>query len=349
MSNTIERSPREDSFVDISRKGDHEAYTITEQLFQQLEKKGFTENAIKKSIVAGCIDESTCTQWINMHEGHPERDTPLEEGVIVEIKPKKILTEEERQKKIEELREKAKAKRMAREAEEKAEELRREKERIEFRRTALEVEKKRKEMLKEKEIRDAEKQRKLDAMARHRARVQVKADTLVRAGKSEEEARKIAEELISQEEEEAARKEAEMKERQKPPKVAEASPISAPLVLPPNPIDVLDNIFKEPPMDTAQAIACLRNLKECHTGSGNNPVSLLQTILSNIYGDPLNNKMRVFKTTTNTFMNRIFPFPDLLRILRFCNFDVVDDAEGNKVVMSNVVVMQQLKQLLDQF
>lgn len=331
------------SRVDCSNEGAEDEktpYSITEQLFEGLQSKGFSENAIKKSIVAGCIDESTCTQWINMHEGHPERDTPLEEGITVIIKPKRILTEEERAKKVEELREKAKEKKLAREAEEKADELRREKERIEFRKMAGEIEKQRSEMLKEKKLRDEKKEKELDAMARHRVKLKIKIDAYVRSGKSLEDATAMAEEKL-REEEEAAKREEEAKKVVRVPSVSIPTPH---FVVHRNAINVLEEIYDEPCPDVMKAASILRCLRERDADA--QAASLLKTIISNICSDPLNTKLRVLKTTTNSFTTKILPYPDLIRILRFCDFDMAEDAEGNKVLISNLVVLGKIKEVL---
>lgn len=330
--------------VDCSSDGTEDekvTYSITEQLFELLQSKGFSENAIKKSIVAGCIDESTCTQWINMHEGHPELDTPLEEGITVIIKPKRILTEEERAKKVEELREKAKEKKLAREAEEKADELRREKERIEFRKTAGEIEKRRSEMLKEKKLRDEKNEIELDAKARRRAKLKIKIDAFVRTGKSVEDATVMAEVKLREEEEEAARKKEETKKIDRAARVNVAAPQ---FVVLRNALNVLEEIYAEPLPDGHKAASLLKCLKECDGGA--QAASLLKTIVSNICSEPLNTKVRVLKTTTNSFTNKILPYPDLLRILRFCDFDMAEDAEGNKVLISNLVLLGKIKEVL---
>lgn len=46
----------------VCNTGDQKHFTIKQDLFDLLAENGFNENAIKKSIVAGCIDYSTCLQ-----------------------------------------------------------------------------------------------------------------------------------------------------------------------------------------------------------------------------------------------------------------------------------------------
>lgn len=276
-----------------------------------------------------------------MEGEHSDNEAPLREGMTIVMEPPSELTEEERKKKIEELRKKAHEKKLAREEEERKEELRRERDRLKLFRQARKWEQQRAE-------KEKEKARQLDITKRRQVRLNIKIDAFVRAGKSMEEATALAEEQLRKEEQEAAEKEA--KKREELRAQSEEGNTSNPfLVVAPNPVDVLEQIFKEPPPDSNAAAGSLRRMKENSSASVKEALTILQKIISNIYQNPLDTSKRVLKTTTNTFTSKILPFSEFLRILRFCNFDLVEDAKGNKVLMSNLVVMRPLKELLAQF
>nr|CCC51401.1 conserved hypothetical protein [Trypanosoma vivax Y486] len=184
-----------DETASLSEEEDTKKYYITENLFETLKAMGFSENAIKKSIVAGCVDESTCVQWITMHTGHPELDTPLESGVEVIVRVKRVLTDAEREAKVRELREKAQAKK----EEEKRAAMEEERQRIEAGRKALEIKEKHDKIRLNNELAAMRKQREEDAIARKRVRVQILADRYVRQGLKPDDARRKATEEIEEE------------------------------------------------------------------------------------------------------------------------------------------------------
>lgn len=347
----MEGSKRRADSSDLSEdESEKNVFTISEQLFQKLHEMGFSENAIKKSIASGCVDEATCTQWITMHAGHPELDTPLAEGVVVNVKAKRYLTEEEREAKIQELRLKAKAKKEA----EKEELHKKELERIKFGREAIDAERRRKELIRQQEAKEKELEKQRDLLARRRVKLQVKVDKLVRKGRSEEEARGIAEAELKAEE--AAEAEAEARrraERQATLAASQAAAASAPprpLFVPStNAFSVLKQIYDEPALSLEEAVKLASQLK-ANAAGGNAAAqagcTILSTILHNIVRDPLNNKLRVLKTTTGAFTNKILPAPDVIRLLRFCNFDVAENAEGEQILINNAVVIRLLETIL---
>jgi hypothetical protein len=81
-----------------------ERYKVPADLFESLTGIGFSANAVKKSIVAGCIDEKTCMQWLEMHLDHPELNTDLEPHIRVDVSVKRVLTDAERAAKVAELK-----------------------------------------------------------------------------------------------------------------------------------------------------------------------------------------------------------------------------------------------------
>jgi hypothetical protein len=81
-----------------------ERYRVPADLFESLTGIGFSANAVKKSIVAGCIDEKTCMQWLEMHLDHPELNTDLEPHIRVDVSVKRVLTDAERAAKVAELK-----------------------------------------------------------------------------------------------------------------------------------------------------------------------------------------------------------------------------------------------------
>lgn len=328
-----------------------EVFSISESLFETLKTKGFSENAIKKSIVSGCIDESTCTQWIEMHAGHPELDNPLPDGVVVNIKIKRYLTEEERLAKVEELRQKAKEKKAQEMEKAKEEAHRKELERIKFGRDAIEAERRRKELLRETEAREKERQKKIDMEAKRRIKLQLRVDKLMRGGKSEDAARELAEAQLKEEEEaeaaaELARANAK-KEAGRQATQQESKPLAA-LVFPAvSAAATIKQVYEdEPEMCLEEALTLCKRIGADLSDAAVNARKTLTTILFNIVKDPLNNKLRVLKTTTGTFTNKILPLPDALRLLRFCHFDAAEDAEGVKILINNTVLLRPMEKVL---
>lgn len=348
----MEGGKRRESSPDVEDDSERDVFTISEQLFQKLQEMGFSDNAIKKSIVSGCVDEATCTQWITMHKGHPDLDTPLADGVVVNIKAKRYLTEEEREAKVQELRMKAKAKKEA----EKEELHKKELERIKFGREAIEAERRRKEIIREQEAKEKERERKADIIAKRRIRLQLRVDRLKRGGRSEEEAYELAEQELQAEEAKEAEEEAKrLAEKQaaleaQRAAAATAASVLRPLSLPSTSVfSVLKQIYEEPALSLDDAVKLASQLKTNATG-GNAAATagctILSTILHNIVRDPLNNKLRVLKTTTSAFMNKILPAPDVIRLMRFCNFDVAENAEGEQILVNNTVVLYVLEKIL---
>eukprot|EP00796_Vickermania_ingenoplastis_P004911 gene4911-3523_t len=325
-----------------------QTYTISEQLFNTLVAKEFSENAIKKSIVAGCVDESTCTQWITMHAGHPELDTPLEAGVVVNVKAKRFLTEEERAAKVAELKQKAKEMKAQKAEEEHKKEL----ERIKFAREAAEAERRRKEYLKEKELRDLERAKAEDAVAKQKIQLQLRIDRLMRGGKEAKEARAIAEAEMKKEAVEAAAKEAQRLEARAAAARAIGEQIAksintnqhTPPVL--GGAMVVDQVFDEAEIDLSQATAMVATMKEDGSPTCSAALELLKSILLKIVEDPLEKKKRMLSVNSPAFNNKLAPVSDTVRILRYCNFEKGKTNEGKSVLICNAVSKPRINTIL---
>lgn len=344
-----------DSEREEEEEGSEKRYTISQELFEMLLLEGFSENAIKKSIVAGCIDAKTCTQWIRMHEGHPELDTPLEDGVTVTVKVKRVLTESEREEKVKELKEKIKRKK----EEDALEAARKEIERIEMGRKALQVKEEMEAVRRKMELDEVKRQKAADAAARKRIKVQILADRFVRQGKDPEEALRLAERSIEEEAEKARAA------------AAAASAANALQGLPAGPPlgeggggaggtwnltafagktseeDRLQRVFSLSRNDAAESasleelVAAVKALPESAKCLG-----VLQTVLRSILSSPLDAKKRTLRTSTKTFSQSIRPVEPALRLLRLCNFTLETDSEGSEVVACKTVVIWQLEHAL---
>lgn len=347
MDNEEDSQPAGPTHLDFD--DNPETFTISEQLFETLREKGFSENAIKKSIISGCIDESTCTAWITMHAGHEELNTPVTGG-IVNIVKKKFLTEEEKAEKVNELREKIRLKKLEEEEEKKKAQHRKELERIDFGRNAIEAERRRKELLKQQELREKERDREIDAIAKRNVKLRLKADKLVRGGMSEVEAYTTAEAQLKAEE--AAQKEKEEKAKLVTPPATAPIPlqeISAHLFTFKAPLDaetVLKEIYDEPPLELSQALELCKALQIGDSLEVKAALPVLTKIIANILHNPLENKLRILKPSSSTFSSKLLPSKDALRILRFCNFDLSADQEGNTVLLNNTVVLRKLEKLI---
>lgn len=324
-----------------------ETYSISEQLLQALVAKGFSENAIKKSIVSGCIDEGTCTQWITMHEGHEELDTPLPDGVVVNVKVKRFLSEEEKKAKVEELRIKALEKKAAEKEKEKAEGYQKEIDRIQFMRDSAVAEQRRKELIREREMKEKEEEKARDAEAKFRIKLQLRIDRLVRGGVKEEDARIIAEKALREEQEKiekeaAANREAALAARREYQVASSSAPFAAPPV---NPLVTMRNIYDAAPASWEDVNKSIQRLNQAGDATVKTR-SALKSVLANICNDPLNTKFRLLRVTSTPFQTQFLSATDSIYVLRWCNFDLGESQEGAEVLMCNTVVMRLIQRVL---
>ena len=330
-------------------------YYMSESLFENLKGMGFTEVAIHKSIIAGCINEDTCTQWISMHLDHPELNTPLESDVRVLIKVKVVLTAEEKEKKIQELKDKIAATKNAESAAAIGAETAAEKSRIAQAKAMLEA----------KELRDEEqrkairyqkaKEKEADQKAKDRVQLQIAVDKLVRKGMSTEDAEKKAQ-IDIDEAKQKRREEAEaaMKAEaasQPPPKASAATSSSGAWdvarVLGTSPAAAAPS-FEEPtelPSPTQEGFASLlSNMKESQKDSTvlANTINTLRTIIANVIGSPLDSKKRNIKMTSNVYLSKVAPTKYALSYLRLSGFDVGTLDDNTSILVMNTVILRRL-------
>ncbi|EPY31361.1 putative ubiquitin regulatory protein (ISS) [Strigomonas culicis] len=331
---------------------DSESYSIKQELFDALVAKGFSENAIKKSIVSGCVDESTCTQWITMHESHPDLDTPLPDGVTVEIKVKKVLTEEERAAKLQELKDKITAKK----EEEKNDFQKRERERIKMGRQALKVKEELEDYKRKADLDAVARQKHDDEAARRRVKIQIIADRYERQGKSSEEAALLAakeyDERIQKSQKEAEEKLKKMQAEHPDsvlPVVARSAPstkewdLSKLTSTGPLAIDVINRVY-ESPQQSPESLPSIVNSIAAHSDAkvAKECVQTLLLVLTNIRDNPFDMKKRTLRTSTNVFTSRVLPILPALELLRTVNFDLVEDAEGNHSITLTTLVLRRI-------
>ncbi|RHW68634.1 PUB domain containing protein, putative [Trypanosoma equiperdum] len=323
-------------------------YYISQSLFESLQAKGFSENAIKKSIVAGCVDEGTCTQWITMHEDHPELNTPLEEGVEVVVRVKRVLTEAEREAKVQELRGKARAKM----EEEKRQALEDERKRVSMGRKAIEVKEELDKIRREAELEAVRKQKQQDLAARRRVRIQILTDKFIREGSMPEEARRKAEEEIEEEarkKREQALAQVDMEQRQHGTSQTGTAPTVWNLqsLAAPPPVS-LDEVFtNEPPMAASslpELAAAVANFNDAVTAQ--QCLKMLRTILTNIRDNPFDTSKRLLKTSTNAFCTKLAPVRPALQLLRVCGFRLGVDFGGNEVITATTMVVRVVNRAL---
>lgn len=181
-----------DAKDDADEAGVTERYTITEDLLNSLLAMGFSENAIKKSIACGCVNEESCVQWITMQLDHPELNTPLEPHIRVTVRQKRVLTEEERAAKVAELKEKIRIKKEQEAIAARENALKAERARIAMGKNAHEVKEQLEEMKRRQAQEERRKEKAADAAAREKLQIDLAVDKLVRQGKTPEEAKRIA-------------------------------------------------------------------------------------------------------------------------------------------------------------
>ncbi|CAG9583524.1 conserved hypothetical protein [Leishmania major strain Friedlin] len=332
-----------------SEDTDSDTYTISQVLFDSLTGRGFSENAIKKSIVAGCIDEGTCTQWIQMHEGHPELDTALEDGVEVIIKAKRVLTEAEREAKVRELQERVRRNK----EEEKLELQRKERERVEVGRKMLRMKSEMEELRRKMNAEEARRENAAELEARRRIKIQIAADRLERRGHTRDEALALAEkeyeEAAAKARAEAAAKLETLQRTQAPVQTATSSSDGAwnlsAITAPSSAQSTLVSLFAgeaptcaQPLVDNIHKRAPAEQTGEC--------VRTLRLILGNIVSDPFDTKKRTLRISTKAFRDSILPVDEAVRLLRWCGFALSTDAANNQTLCLSTVVVRRLHQVL---
>ncbi|GET93073.1 hypothetical protein, conserved [Leishmania tarentolae] len=331
-----------------SEDSDEDTYTMSQTLFDALTSRGFSENAIKKSIVAGCIDESTCTQWIQMHEEHPELDTALEDGVKVIIKAKRVLTEAERAAKVKELQERVQRNK----EEEKLELQRKERERLEMGRKMLRMKSEMEEVRRKMHVEEARRENAADLEARRRIKIQIAADRLERRGHTRDEALAMAdkeyEEAAEKARTEAAEKLKNVQGMQAPGQSATSSSDGAwnlREITAASSDNRLESLFAEDVSTDPQSLA--DNIrKRAPTQQTDECARTLRLILGNIVRDPLETQKRTLRVTTKAFREGILPIDDAVRLLRWCGFALSTDAANNQTLCLSTVLLRRLHQAL---
>nr|CCC93610.1 conserved hypothetical protein [Trypanosoma congolense IL3000] len=318
-------------------------YYISQALFELLQAKGFSDNAIKKSIVAGCVDEGTCTQWIKMHEGHPELDTPLEPGVQVVVRMKRILSEEEKEAKVKELREKARA--IAEQEKRQAQED--ERRRILMGRKALETREALDKIRRESEQAAFKKEKQQNLVARRRIRTQILTDKYIREGFKPEDARRRAEEQLDEEDRnrrEQMLAQANVKQEDKPA----TSEVQSPSVWNVRAVTPLSKIFDQPPLPVSsfpELVAAVFNLEDAATSR--HCVTMLRTILTNICAHPFDTTKRTLKTSTSAFCTKLLPVQPALQLLHACGFRLSTDPDGTETIAATTVVFRVINHAIE--
>lgn len=333
---------------------DGETHYILQEDYDFLLSMGFSENAIKKSVSSGCINTDTCTQWITMHKDHPELDTPLAPDVRVIVKVKKILTDEERAKKVEELKEKAKKIKEKEKLEEAARLLKQEKERIEMGKKMLEMKEQREAQARANVFAERQREKEADAAAREKIRLQLAIDKLVRQGVAVEVATKQAaaeiEEAKKRQREEAdlalqrlrngERHQEENNNNNNNNAAAGGKPWNLAGVLgrDTETHSFVEEVFTTwtPPLPTFDNFAALA-AEVSPTAR-----STLVTILSSIIAEPLNNKKRILRSAGAAFSKSVGASKAALQILRMVGFDSTTDAQGTELLVMHTVVLRFL-------
>ncbi|CCW67117.1 unnamed protein product [Phytomonas sp. Hart1] len=327
-----------------------EKYTISQTLFEDLQKMGFSENAIKKSIVAGCIDQSTCIQWITMHTDHPELDAPLANGVEVTVKCKKVLTEAEREQKVKELQEKIKEKK----EETKKESHRKKVELTEMWRKSLEVKEEMDQVRRQTQLDEIKRDKASDREAYRQIKIGIIADRYKRQGKSSDEAHMLA---VKEYDEEQLQKRQIAADRLKDLKVApddhphEASKGEW------NLNSVLDtrndhsthlHTFYAAPAPTMEEVSTLISdiRRVADESEGAQCVRVLLTIFGNIRDSPFDIKKRTLKTGSKLLSQHVLRHESAVRLMRVCNFDIVVDADGNELLVCTTVIIHVLNEII---
>lgn len=363
QSTTQHDETAEDNFVG-------ETFTISSTLLETLLGMGFSENAIKKSIAAGCINEDTCTQWIGMHQGHPDLDTPLDAGVRVIVKVHRVLTEEEKLAKAAELKELIRVKKAQDAVNAAQQEREAEKKRIEMGKNVLEAKEQREAAQRLALADERKREKEADARAREKVQLEIAIDKYVRQGKSSEEAKAIAtselEERKKRQREEAAEKlkvlqaasSAPQTKAEQPDGGASASAwnLNAVMGITPSssmPADTFPTVFQEPtiPPPTTETFADLIDAvvqREAPSAeAAKSCVSTIKTILTNIVDAPFDNKKRTLKASSNILRTRVAPYASAVRLLRVVNFELAPDAEGELYLSLNSVVLRYLHRALE--
>jgi hypothetical protein len=335
-----------------------EIYKMNEDLFLRLTSMGFSENAVKKSIVAGCIDEKTCQTWIEMQLDHPELNTPLEPHIRVKILKKRVLTDQERAAKVEELKAKiAENKRL-----EKEQALKKEsddaKRRMNEGKAVLHAKEEREAIQRKLDYEQRRKEKEDDRIAKEKIQVELAVDRLVRGGMDpaeaqkhvnaelEEKKRQLLEDKKKRAEE--ARLERERKERegaagqeQQPPSASAGGWDLSKLIGPAEseaagapaprqaavPVGIVVDFDRDEAIvpnpsesDFINILTRSAAIMPAKDEAGSTGRVMLRRVLQTILDQPLERKVRVIKVTSNAFTQKILPMPLSCLYLRQAGF-----------------------------
>jgi len=354
-----------------------QTFTVSASIYNHLVEMGFSDVAIKKSVIAGCINEATCSEWIGMHADHPDLEVPLDESSVrVCIKEVVVLTDEERAAKVEELKEKIRLQKLAETEAERQREIENEKRRIEMGRLALEQKELREAQQRAQAYEERRKEKEADAVAREKAQLSIAVDRLIRQGKSEDEAKRIAreefEEKRKRQREEAAEKIKQLKEQPTTEggvptgtetKATELWNLSA--VIGSNgdssrqrgvsSQELVISVFNAPIDIHALTTELFRSYVDgIRAELSDTPdtmqavFTMLRTIVANVVDQTFDMKKRTLKTTSTVFANKVAVSVNALRFLRACRFELVTDAEGQQnFIVMNAAVMRTLYRALE--
>ena len=190
-----EKEQEEEEGVDFDDDDDGEYITkhyIQGDIIDQLTALGFSENAVKKACVAGCVDVKTCQQWIELQLDHPELNTPLDPSIKVVIKRRRVLTEAEREAKVAELKQKIAKKKIQDELTAKQNEYAAERATRQAAKEAREARELHAERARKQAYEEMKKEKERDRLAKAKIELDIAVDKLVRQGKTHDEAVVIA-------------------------------------------------------------------------------------------------------------------------------------------------------------
>ena len=363
-------APQENAAVEDVDDG-REVHKIPGQLYRELVGMGFSENAVKKAFISGCINQDTVLQWLQMHEGHPELDTDIDPNVRVVLVEKKELTPEQLAEQVAVMKRKIEEHKKKAALDEAERDRKRELQRIADGRAMRDAKEERERKQRMEAYEEVKKQKLADAAAKERVEIQLAIDKKVRKGIDPEEARKEAtaemeekKKRLEQEkqkrlEEERQAREEEAKRRAEAPTTASNGGWNIAAVLAPGPDEPAasapaaalppapePSVSELPAPNRAGFLTCIAQIRAAANiddGVKQVCIDTLTTIIGNILKQPLEQRFRSLKRSSAVFNNKLAPLPGAVAFLMLAGFRSDVSPEGQPVMMMRSCILHRLQ------
>lgn len=281
---------------------------VPQELLQQLIEMGFSDTVSRKGLVHGKSSIEEALSWIAEHQDDPD----IDQAYMVrksDVMEKPVLTEEEKEKKMLELKEKIRVRKENRVREEKANEIKREKERRESGQKIGEIQEERDRLGRKREL-EKQKKEKLDAeRERERLRQEIARD---------KELRKLNKGVLP----------SVLGVDGYNPSLGQSAPAAGPPAA----------VAPQPSVTVVQAIdnSILTVSRYRTAGDGGKALALLITFVRNVHDNPHELKYRSINMESNAFKTKLAPLTGPTVLLKSLGFKKLESEEKKLLLEGDI-------------